>query len=70
MHVEKNVFAKILNMVMALYCNHHNMKLLNDELDVVRAKTIFALYNNAQFILSINGFKVFNFLRDICFKHS
>jgi hypothetical protein len=41
------------------------MKLLNDELHVVRAKTTFALDNNAQFILSINGFKVFNFLRDM-----
>jgi hypothetical protein len=65
MHIEKNVFANILNMVMALYCDHYNMKLLNDELHVVRAKTTFALDNNAQFILSINGFKVFNFLRDM-----
>ena len=49
MHIEKNVFANILNMVMALYCDHHNMKLLNDEFHVVRAKTTFASDNNAQF---------------------
>jgi hypothetical protein len=49
MHIEKNVFANILNMVMALYYDHHNMKLLNDEFHVVRAKTTFASDNNAQF---------------------
>jgi hypothetical protein len=65
MYIEKNEFANILNMVMALYCDHHNVKLLNDELHALRAKTTFALDNNAQFILSINGFKVFNFLRDM-----
>jgi len=59
MHIEKNVFANILNMVMdlkgkpkdnikarmdlALHCDYHNMKLLNDRLHVVKPKTNFAL---------------------------
>ena len=54
MHIEKNMFSNILNMIMdvkgkpkdnikarmdlALYCNHYNMKLFNDGLHVVKAK--------------------------------
>jgi len=60
MHIEKNVFVNILNMVMdveggekdsiktrmniVLFCDHQNIKLLNDELWVAKSKVTFALY--------------------------
>jgi len=83
MHIEKNVFVNILNMVMdveggkkdsikarmniVLFCDHQNIKLLNDELWVAKSKVTFALYiyKKKHNILFINGLRVYDFLIDM-----
>jgi len=67
MHIEKNVFENIFNIIMdvkgktkdnikarldiALFCNHKNMKLVCDESRVAKPRASFVLEKNAQLLV-------------------
>jgi len=67
MYIKKNMFDNIFNMVidvkgktkdnmkarmdLALYCDHHDIELLNDRLHVAKLKTTFALDNGSQLLI-------------------
>jgi hypothetical protein len=76
MHIEKNVFENIFNIVMdvkgktndnikatmdiSLFCNHKNMELVFDGSRVAKPKASFMLEKNAQLLL-------YQWLKSLCF---
>jgi len=81
MHIKKNMFEDIFNMVMdvkkkikdnikarmniVLFCDHHIMELLNDGVCVAKPKDIFSLDKKKHNLLSMNGLTICNFLMDM-----
>jgi len=81
MHIKKNMFEDIFNIVMdvkkkikdnikarmniVLFCDHHIMELLNDGVCVAKPKDIFSLDKKKHNLLSMNGLTICNFLMDM-----